>query len=110
MLTTTLLSVFQHSNIRTPQWLGATSCSGRRATRITTSVACMRGNYSDLPLFDLLFGTFHNPRDFAPLAGFYDGASRRIIDMLLVRDVSNGADACRADAGSTDPRRLTEAP
>ncbi len=39
-------------------------------------------------MFDLLFGTFHNPRGFAPVSGFYDGASTRIIDMLLARDVS----------------------
>jgi sterol desaturase/sphingolipid hydroxylase (fatty acid hydroxylase superfamily) len=46
------------------------------------------GNYSDLPLFDLLFGTFHNPRDFAAETGFYDGASSRVADMLRFRDVS----------------------
>ena len=46
------------------------------------------GNYSDLPLFDLLFRTFHNPRDFAPQVGFEDGASSRVVDLLLARDVS----------------------
>jgi hypothetical protein len=46
-------------------------------------------NYADLPLFDLIFGTFYNPRDFAPQAGLYDGASTRVWDMLRFRDVSS---------------------
>ena len=36
----------------------------------------------------MLFGTFHNPRDFAPASGFYDGASLRVPEMLVFRDVS----------------------
>jgi hypothetical protein len=47
------------------------------------------GNYSDLPLFDLLFGTIENPRDFAPQQGFYDGASTRVGEMLAFRDVTS---------------------
>ena len=47
------------------------------------------GNYADLPLLDILFGTFHNPLKFADETGFYDGASARIQDMLMFRDVSN---------------------
>jgi sterol desaturase/sphingolipid hydroxylase (fatty acid hydroxylase superfamily) len=43
---------------------------------------------SDLPFFDLLFGTFHNPREFSAEQGFYDGASARIPEMLRFRDVS----------------------
>ena len=39
-------------------------------------------------MFDLLFGTFDNPRDFAPANGFYDGASLRLADMLAFRDVA----------------------
>jgi hypothetical protein len=41
-----------------------------------------------MPLFDLLFGTFYNPRDFAGETGFYNGASRRVGEMLGFRDVS----------------------
>lgn len=46
------------------------------------------GNFADLPVFDLLFGTFDNPRDFAPHTGFWHGASARVIDMLRFRDIS----------------------
>ena len=45
-------------------------------------------NYSDLPLFDILFGTFRNPRDFAAEQGFWQGASSRVPQMLVFRDVA----------------------
>lgn len=87
MFTTTFLSVFQHSNIHTPRWLGylvqrpeSHSCHHARGVH--------GGNYSDLPIFDLLFGTFRNPHDFAAETGFYHGASARIAEMLHFRDVS----------------------
>ena len=38
--------------------------------------------------FDLVFGTFDNPRDFAPANGFYDGASLRVTEMLVFRDIA----------------------
>ncbi len=85
--TTTFLGVFQHSNIRTPRWLGyiiqrPESHSAHHERGVHAR------NYSDLPLFDILFGTFHNPKDFARETGFYDGASARVIDMLRWQDVS----------------------
>jgi sterol desaturase/sphingolipid hydroxylase (fatty acid hydroxylase superfamily) len=84
---TTFLSVFQHANIRTPHWLG---CIVQRPE--SHSAHHERGvharNYCDLPVFDLLFGTFHNPRTFSAEAGFYDGASSRVLEMIALRDVS----------------------
>jgi sterol desaturase/sphingolipid hydroxylase (fatty acid hydroxylase superfamily) len=88
LFATTFLSIFQHANVRTPRWLGYVvqrpeSHSRHHARGVHAA------NYSDLPLFDLLFGTFRNPRDFDARAGFYDGASARVVDMLLFRDVSS---------------------
>ena len=37
---------------------------------------------------DMIFGTFENPKNYQKETGFYDGASNRIKDMLLFRDVS----------------------
>jgi len=87
LLAVTLLSIFQHANIKTPRWLGyfvqrPESHSWHHARDRH------RDNYADLPLFDIVFGTFDNPRDFAPSNGFYDGASLRLADMLLFRDVA----------------------
>jgi hypothetical protein len=36
----------------------------------------------------MLFGTFVNPKTFVEEYGFYDGASARVIDMHLFRDVT----------------------
>jgi sterol desaturase/sphingolipid hydroxylase (fatty acid hydroxylase superfamily) len=87
MLAITFLGIFQHANIRTPRWLGyfiqrpeSHSYHHERGVHAR--------NYADLPLFDILFGTFHNPRDFAPATGFWDGASNEIAAMLAFRDVS----------------------
>jgi len=35
-----------------------------------------------------VFGTFHNPREFAAATGFYEGASDRVGEMLRWIDVS----------------------
>jgi sterol desaturase/sphingolipid hydroxylase (fatty acid hydroxylase superfamily) len=84
---TTFLAVFQHANIRTPQWLGYIVQRPE-----SHSVHHARGihqyNYSDLPLFDILFGTFRNPRDFATESGFYDGASAKVPQILVFRDIA----------------------
>ena len=85
---TTFLSVFQHTNIRTPRWIGYFVQRPE-----SHSVHHQRGvhayNYSDLPLFDILFGTFRNPRDFAAEQGFWQGASSRVPQMLVFRDVAS---------------------
>jgi len=83
----TFLAIFQHTNVRTPRWLGylvqrPESHSWHHARGVHAK------NYSDLPIFDLLFGTLHNPHDFAPEQGFHQGASTRLLDMLRGQDVS----------------------
>jgi len=87
----TFLAIFQHANLRTPVWLGYLIQRPE-----SHSVHHQRGkhrmNYADLPLFDLLFGSFENPRQHAPETGFWDGASSRVLDMLLARDVDRPAD------------------
>jgi sterol desaturase/sphingolipid hydroxylase (fatty acid hydroxylase superfamily) len=45
-------------------------------------------NFSDLPLFDLIFGTFRNPKEFAPESGFEGVSSAQILDMLVWKDVA----------------------
>ena len=87
LLSTTFLAIFQHANIRTPQWLGyiiqrPESHGVHHARKIHFK------NFSGLPIFDILFGTFENPKGYEHEAGFYEDASARLVDMLLFRDVS----------------------
>lgn len=45
-------------------------------------------NYSDIAVWDILFGIWKNPKGFEYENGFYMGASSRIADMLLFKDVA----------------------
>lgn len=63
-------------------------------------------NYCDLPFIDMAFGTYKNPETFEGVGGFYDGASSRVVDMLLGRDVSEPV-AMQTDVG---PQALRSAP
>jgi sterol desaturase/sphingolipid hydroxylase (fatty acid hydroxylase superfamily) len=99
LLVTTFMSVFQHANVRTPRWLGYVIQRPESHSHHHERGVHAR-NYSDLPLFDLVFGTFHNPREFAAEQGFYEGASSRLGDLLRFRDVSvPNADAIDVAAG-----------
>ena len=87
LLVTNFFSIFQHANLKTPRWLGyliqrPESHGYHHAQQIH------RHNYSDLPLFDLLFGTFYNPETYEHETGFYPGASSRVADMLLFKDIN----------------------
>lgn len=97
LLSTTFMSIFQHSNIRTPRWLGYIVQRPESHSRHHQR-GVHAGNYADLPLYDMLFGTFHNPRDFVPATGFYEGASARVADMLRFRDVSSPRSQGTGDA------------
>jgi len=41
-----------------------------------------------VPWFDMLLGTFHNPRRFSGQVGFYEGGSKRVGDMMLGREIA----------------------
>jgi len=84
----TFCAVFQHANIRTPRWLGWL-IQRPESHRVHHARGVHAYNYSDLPLWDWVFGTLRNPQEADRMQqGFYDGASARIADMLLFRDVS----------------------
>jgi sterol desaturase/sphingolipid hydroxylase (fatty acid hydroxylase superfamily) len=92
LLVTNFFSIFQHANIRTPQWLGYFVQRPESHT-LHHGKGLHKYNYSDLPLFDIIFGTFRNPKDFECETGFYNGASARVVDMLLWQDVTQSEPA-----------------
>jgi sterol desaturase/sphingolipid hydroxylase (fatty acid hydroxylase superfamily) len=87
LLTTTFMGVFQHANIKTPHWLGYIIQRPESHT-VHHAKNVHAYNYSDLPIYDILFGTFKNPKTFDKETGFYKGASYRLKEMLLFKDVS----------------------
>lgn len=87
LLVTNFFSVFQHANIKTPQWLGYI-VQRPESHSVHHSKGVHAFNYSDLPAFDILFGTFRNPQGYTGETGFYQGASSRIFDMLRFKEIS----------------------
>lgn len=83
----TFAALFTHANLRTPRWLGYVIQRPENH-----SLHHERGlhahNYGDFPLWDLVFGTFRNPAVWEGQAGYYDGASKRVGEMLIGRDVT----------------------
>lgn len=86
----TFLAMFQHANVRTPRWLGYLVQRPEMHT-VHHARGIHHYNYADLPFIDLLFGTFRNPAAFEHATGFWHGASERVGDMLMLRDVSQPA-------------------
>lgn len=87
LLTTMFLAIFQHTNIKTPQWLGYIIQRPESHT-VHHAKGIHRYNYSDLPIFDILFGTFKNPKGYEYETGFYEGGSSKIIEMLTFQDIN----------------------
>jgi sterol desaturase/sphingolipid hydroxylase (fatty acid hydroxylase superfamily) len=84
----TFNAMFQHANIDTPHWLGY-FIQRPESHCVHHAKGIHRDNYADLPVWDMIFGTFQNPKSAKDLEiGFYKGASNRIPDMLLGRDVT----------------------
>jgi sterol desaturase/sphingolipid hydroxylase (fatty acid hydroxylase superfamily) len=98
----TFNAMFQHANVKTPRWLGYL-VQRPESHSVHHGRGIHRFNYSDLPLWDIAFGTFRNPEEFQPEQGFYQGASARIVDMLLFRDVTR---ANRAEEAERPEQRL----
>ena len=79
-----LAELFYHWNVRTPHWLGflvqrpESHCAHHARGRHTD-------NFADLPLWDMLFGTFHNPRRAPRKCGFGPEIEQRLPALLLGR-------------------------
>ena len=105
-LAVTFCGLFQHSNLRTPRWLGYV-IQRPESHSVHHERGRHAGNYGDIALYDLLFGTLRNPERFEGEAGFYDGASQRLGAMLVGKDVatprSSAPDARRVRAATADP-------
>lgn len=86
-IATVIPGMFQHANMRTPRWLGYILQRPE-----SHSIHHQRGvhafNYGDIPLFDILFGTFRNPADWEDKAGFHPGSTQQAAEILAFRKVS----------------------
>jgi len=87
VLLTGLAELFYHWNVPTPYWLGY--IIQRPESHCVHHQEGLHGyNYGDLPLWDMLFGTFRNPRRFAARCGFGPDNEHRLVEMLIGVDVT----------------------
>lgn len=82
---------FYHWNVKTPHWIGY-FIQRPESHCVHHQRGLHRYNYGDLPLWDMLFGTFYNPREWDEQCGFDEDEELKVVDMLLFRDVQRYED------------------
>jgi sterol desaturase/sphingolipid hydroxylase (fatty acid hydroxylase superfamily) len=94
---TGLAEMFYHWNVRTPHWVGFL-IQRPESHCVHHQRGVHRYNYSDLPIWDMLFGTFKNPPAYVHECGFDGEREERVFSML------KGVNVLRSDAYSGAPR------
>lgn len=79
---------FYHWNVHTPRWLGFI-IQRPESHCVHHEQGIHKKNYGDLPIWDMLFGTFYNPHTFESACGFAEDAELRMGDMFKGVDVQS---------------------
>jgi sterol desaturase/sphingolipid hydroxylase (fatty acid hydroxylase superfamily) len=82
-----VLGLFYHWNIATPRWLGYL-VQRPESHCIHHELDVHAYNYSELPIVDIVFGTFRNPRGFVGQCGLGGDREQQFAELLLGRDVT----------------------
>jgi sterol desaturase/sphingolipid hydroxylase (fatty acid hydroxylase superfamily) len=77
---------FYHTNVRSPRWVGYLF-QRPEMHRIHHEYGRHRNNYGDFVWWDMLFGTYENPKAFRSSCGFDADKEERLGEMLAFRDV-----------------------
>ncbi|MET0856432.1 MAG: sterol desaturase family protein [Telluria sp.] len=77
---------FYHANIRTPVWVGYVF-QRPEMHRVHHQHGRHKNNYGDITWWDMLFGTYENPKEWTLTCGFEADMEERLGDMLVFRDV-----------------------
>ena len=85
-LCTALGEFFYHANVRTPHWVGW-FFQRPEMHRIHHEYGHHKNNYGDITWWDMLFGTYENPKTWNGRCGYEDEREQRLVDMLRFRDV-----------------------
>jgi sterol desaturase/sphingolipid hydroxylase (fatty acid hydroxylase superfamily) len=98
VLLTGLAELFYHWNVGTPYWLGFI-VQRPESHCIHHQEGVHSYNYADLPLWDMLFGTFRNPRAWEARCGFGPASEHRLLDMLLGVDLNRASGSGGVEPG-----------
>lgn len=79
---------FYHANIKTPHWLKYIIQTPELHS-IHHQLDVHNFNFSDLPLWDKLFGTYKDTNTFTKRCGFPKNNERKLLKMLFFKDVYN---------------------
>jgi sterol desaturase/sphingolipid hydroxylase (fatty acid hydroxylase superfamily) len=85
-LITGLAGFFIHANIRVPRAVGYVFQTPEMH-RLHHKRGHHAHNYSDIVWWDMLFGTYANPREDIGACGFDDSSERKVAPLLLGRDL-----------------------
>lgn len=88
LLLTAVAEYFYHMNIKTPHWLGY-FFQRPEMHRIHHQRNKHFNNFSDLPIWDMLFGTFENPKAMYDSCGFDPEREKKLSTMLFFKNVNN---------------------
>lgn len=77
---------FYHANVKSPAWLRYLIQTPELHS-IHHQFNVHNFNFSDLPIWDRLFGTYKDTTAFVARCGFPKGAESRLADMLMFKDV-----------------------
>lgn len=97
-LLTAIGEFFYHANISTPHWVGYVF-QRPEMHRVHHQYQYHRNNYSDITWWDMLFGTYENPREPILACGFDDGKEQQLGRMLCYHDVHAAGEVNRDDEG-----------
>lgn len=88
LLYSSLGEYFYHLNIRTPHWIGY-FFQRPEMHRIHHQRGKHYYNFSDIPLWDMLFGTFKNPKTYQGKCGFKPEREVKLLKILSFKNVNN---------------------
>jgi sterol desaturase/sphingolipid hydroxylase (fatty acid hydroxylase superfamily) len=83
---TALGEFFYHTSVTTPRWFGYIF-QRPEMHRIHHQYGRHKNNYGDIVWWDMLFGTYENPREFSATCGFDPVNEERLAEMLRFVDV-----------------------
>lgn len=81
------IALYQHWDITTPHWTGLI-IQRPEAHMLHHQRDVHARNFGDMPVWDMIFGTYHNPRTADVEVGFAPEASRRWLAMIACIDVN----------------------
>ncbi|PCJ14502.1 MAG: desaturase [Gammaproteobacteria bacterium] len=77
---------FYHTNVKTPRWVGYIF-QRPEMHRIHHQTDRHKNNYGDIVWWDMIFGTYENPKKWVHTCGFTPEREERLIDMITYNDV-----------------------